>query len=146
MKKFFKFLKSKSLFVTLVIVAFFMIGLGGFLLFRSDSSDLKYEDYTIYKDLVGSIEEYDSSMTVDGHNASNNAYYITGKISSKVDKKFTVITFNLYNKKGELMGTAVSGLNELKKDKVYDFKAIALVDSKDLKKIDSYKLKSVVLG
>ena len=146
MKKFFKFLKSKSLFVTLVIVAFFMIGLGGFLLFRSDSSDLKYEDYTIYKDLVGSIEEYDSSMTVDGHSASNNAYYITGKISSKVDKEFTVITFNLYNKSGELMGTAVSGLNELKKDKIYDFKAIALVDSKDLKKIDSYKLKSVVLG
>ncbi|MDO4369613.1 MAG: FxLYD domain-containing protein [bacterium] len=146
MKKFLKFVKSKSLFVTLIIVALFMIVAGGFLLFREDSGDLKYEDYTVYKGLEGSIEEYDSSMVVDGYKASNNAYYITGKISSKADKGFSIITFNLYNKKNELMGTAVAGLNELKKDKIYDFKAIALVDGKDLKKIDSYKLKSVVLG
>ena len=123
-----------------------MIVAGGFLLFREDSCDLKYEDYTVYKGLEGSIEEYDSSMAVDGYKASNNAYYITGKISSKADKGFSIITFNLYNKRNELMGTAVAGLNELKKDKIYDFKAIALVDGKDLKKIDSYKLKSVVLG
>ena len=146
MKKFLKFVKSKSLFVTLIIVALFMIVAGGFLLFREDSGDLKYEDYTVYKGLEGSIEEYDSSMAVDGYKASNNAYYITGKISSKADKGFSIITFNLYNKRNELMGTAVAGLNELKKDKIYDFKAIALVDGKDLKKIDSYKLKSVVLG
>ncbi len=147
MKKIIKFLKEKSLIITIIIVALLMIIAGGLLLFRDNSnSDLQYEDYTIYKGLEGSIEEYDPKMVVDGYKASKNAYYITGKISSKVDKGFSVITFNLYNKKNELMGTAVAGLNELKKDKVYDFKAIALVDGKDIKKIDSYKLKSVVIG
>lgn len=140
---------------TLIIVAIILLLIIGgvvaytFLGSNSDNNEsgkLKYEDYVIYEGHKGSLEKYDPSMTVDGHTKSENAYYITGKISTKDDKEFSVITFNVYDKDDKLLGTAVAGLNELKKDVKYDFRAIALVDAKDLEKIDYYKLKSVELG
>ena len=86
------------------------------------------------------------SITVDGLNAGENAYYIRGKISAKDDKSFSVITYNLYDKDNNLLGTAVAGLNSLEKDKVYDFEAIALLEQNDLTNIDHYELESVELG
>ena len=85
-------------------------------------------------------------MTVDGYEPSNNAYYVTGKISAKEDKDFSVITFNLYDEDDNLLGTAIAGLNELKKDVVYDFKALGILKADDVEKVDHYTLESVELG
>lgn len=136
--------------VLVILIVLVIAGLALYFMLGTDndsvSKELKYEDYVIYEGHKGSLEKYDSSMTVDGHTPSENAYYITGKISTKEDKEFSVITFNLYDKDDKIIGTAVAGLNELKKNQKYDFKAIALVDAKDLSKIEYYDLKSVELG
>ena len=108
---------------------------------------ITYGDYTILRGHYGKVEKYDPSMTVEGYkNDKNNAYYITGKISAEENKSFTIITFNLYDKSNRLLGTAVAGVNELKKGNTYDFKALSLVDSSDLQRINHYRIKSIKLG
>lgn len=111
-----------------------------------NKEEMKYEAYTIYDGHVGKVEEYDPSMTVDGYNGGEKAYYITGKISARENKDYSVITFNLYDKDNNLLGTAVAGLNELEKDKIYDFKALSLIKTEDVDKVTHYELKKVELG
>ena len=156
MKKFFRKLRSffskKPVMIALVILALVAIAIAIYFIFFSTINDdnnekVVYEDYIISSNHYGKIEKYDPSNTVDGYKGDgNDAYYITGSITAKEDKNFTVITFNLYDKDNNLLGTAVAGLNELKKDKSYEFKALSLVESKDVVKIDHYKIKSVELG
>lgn len=118
-----------------------------FMFIHKDDGKLVYSDYTISAGHVGEIKEFDPSYTVDGYQGDQyRAYYITGKISAKEDKGFTVITFNLYDEKDNLVGTAVAGLNELKKGKTYDFKALSLVENVDVDRVDHYELKSIELG
>ena len=145
-----KILKKKQIIITVAII---LLIIGSVLIFLGQKKDtgnenvkIKYEDYTIYEGHKGSLEEYDPSMTVEGFKESEKAYYITGKISTKEDKEYTVITFNLYDEKDKLLGTAVAGLNELKKDEVYEFKALSIIEPEDLEKIDYYELQSVKLG
>lgn len=139
--------KKKTIIIILVVVVLLILVAGvTYYLLEIKDKDVVYNDYTVYEGTTGSLEEYDPSMTVEGLIPGKNAYYITGKISSKKTKSFSVITFELYDKKGNVLGEAVAGLNTLEKDKVYDFKAIALVNQDNLEKIDHYKLKSVKLG
>ncbi len=106
-----------------------------------------YGDYEVLSGHYGKVEKYDPSMTVEGYKGdNNNAYYITGKIKSKKDKGFTIITFNLYDKSNTLIGTAVAGVNELKEGNTYDFKALSLVNSSDMQRINHYRIKSIKLG
>ena len=44
--------------------------------------------------------------------------------------------FNLYDEDDNLLGTAIAGLNELKKDVVYDFKALGILKADDVEKVD----------
>lgn len=143
-----KLIKDKRFIAVVIVLVLVALGLVFFLgpNDNNESKKIRYEDYTIYEGHKGSLEKYNPSMTVDGFIPSDNAYYITGKISTKENKSFSVITFNLYDEKDKLLGTAVAGLNELKKDKVYEFKALGIVKPENLEKIDHYELKSVELG
>lgn len=139
--------KIKTIIIIVIILAILLIGSALIYYFiENQDKDIVYNDYTIYERTTGTLEEYDPSITVDGLNAGENAYYIRGKISAKDDKSFSVITYNLYDKDNNLLGTAVAGLNSLEKDKVYDFEAIALLEQNDLTNIDHYELESVELG
>lgn len=152
MKKFSEKLRSffskKPVMVVLVIFVLIVVAIAIYFFFiYDDNSEIVYEDYTIASGHVGKIEKYDASYTVDGYNGdTHKAYYITGNITAEEDKDFTVITFNLYDKDDNLLGTAVGGLNEVKRGKTYSFKALSLVENKDVVKIDHYKIKSIELG
>lgn len=142
-----KVFNKKTIIPIIVIAALIVISLIIYFIYKEEvPQDIVYEDYTIYSEHVGKVEEYDQSMTVDGYEPSNNAYYVTGKISAKEDKDFSVITFNLYDEDDNLLGTAIAGLNELKKDVVYDFKALGILKADDVEKVDHYTLESVELG
>ena len=142
-----KIFNKKTIVTIIVIIALLIISLIIYFIYKEDEpKNIIYEDYTIYSDHAGKIEKYDESMTVDGYEKSENAYYITGKISAKENKDFSVITFNLYDENDKLLGTAVAGLNELEKNVVYDFKALGLLKANQVEKVDHYTLKSVELG
>lgn len=138
--------KRTIIFISILLV---IVGVYIFYVHLSNKTDgeIKYKDYTILKGHSGSIEKYDPSHTVEGYSGSNDkAYYINGKITSDVDKGFTIITFNLYDENNKLLGTAVAGINKMKKDLKYDFKALSLIKGEDIEKIDHYKIKSIELG
>ena len=111
-----------------------------------ESGEIIYKDYTIASGHTGEIANYDKSYTVDGFKGGDKAYYIKGNITAGANKNFTVITFNLYDKKNNLLGTAVAGLKEIKKGKTYEFKALSLIEQKDIGKIDHYKIKNIKQG
>lgn len=148
LKKLKRFYKKKSVvIVTVVIVLLLIISLLCLTLLKEEEpSTIKYEDYTISEGHYGKIEKYDSSYTVDGYKGGNKAYYITGNITAKKDKSFTKIVFDLYDKEGKKIGTAVDGVKSLKKGKVYKFKALGIIDSKNIENIDSYKINTIELG
>ena len=146
--------KYKRLFILFVVVliVFLVLIIGkSFLNDDSDTGDnsnktdsISYNDYVIEKGHFGKFEKYDPSHSVSGYKGGNDeAYYINGKITSKIDKSFILITFNLYDKDDKLLGIAVSGLNGLQKNKTYNFKALSLIESKYNKDIDHYKLKEI---
>ena len=133
--------------ILVLIILVTVVGAAYFTLIKPKDGKITYGDYTILSGHYGKVEKYDPSITVEGYKGDNNsAYYITGKISSKQDKNFTIITFNLYDKSNKLLGTAVAGVNKLKKGNIYDFKALSLVDSSNVQRINHYKIQSVKLG
>lgn len=138
-------LEKKSFMISILVVIFIMIAVIIYCLFFTKTyGPIVYNDYTILEGHTGKIEEYNSAYAVEGYKGDGKtAYYINGKITANSSKQFTIITFNLYDKNNKLLGTAVTGLNEIKKNKVYDFKALSLVTSKDVKRIDHYKLKDI---
>lgn len=142
--------KKKLIISSVVIIALLLLGILILYLMpqneEAKDKDITYEAYTIHKGTEGKVEKYDPSMTVDGLEPGEYAYYITGKISSKEDKEFSIITFNLYDEENNLLGTAIAGLNNLEKNRIYDFKAISMVKPDEVEKIKRYELKSVELG
>lgn len=144
MKKFFS--KKPAIVGVILLVLVVIIGAIYFVFMNSDK-EIVYEDYTILEGHVGKIEKFDSSYTVEGYKGDDDsAYYITGSITADEDKDFTIITFDLYDKDDNFLGNAVGGLKEVKKGKTYDFKALSLVENKDVTKIDHYKIKSIEQG
>lgn len=148
LKKIKKIFMKKQVAVILVILACIAVAICiYFVFFNKTDKEIIYEDYKILENHEGKIEEYDKSYTVDGYKGDNSkGYYITGKIIANKDKGFTVITFDLYDKNNKLLGTAVGGLNEMKSGKTYNFKALSLIDSKDINKIAYYKIKQIKEG
>ena len=142
-----KLIKRLLIVSLILIISVIIISAIYFTLIKPKDGKIIYGDYEVLSGHYGKIEKYDPSMTVEGYKGdNNNAYYITGKIRSKENKGFTVITFNLYDKSNNLLGIAVSGVNELTKGNVYDFKALSLVNSTDMQKINHYRIKSIKLG
>ena len=139
------FLEKKYVMIVMVAIIFLMIGVIIYcLFFTNNSGKITYDDYTILEGHTGKIEQYDSSHVVEGYKGDGKtAYYINGQITASKNKHFTIITFNLYDNSDNILGTAVAGLNEVKKGKIYDFKAISLIESSNLTRIKYYKIKDI---
>ena len=141
------FFSKKPVMIGLIILALAAVLMAIYFMFIKDTSgEIIYKDYTIASGHTGEIANYDKSYTVDGFKGGDKAYYIKGNITAGANKNFTVITFNLYDKKNNLLGTAVAGLKEIKKGKTYEFKALSLIEQKDMGKIDHYKIKNIKQG
>ena len=139
-----EFVKNKYFLITAFVIVLILIVLFILSLIpKTSDKEIIYGDYTILEGHFGRIEKYDPSHAIEGYKGdTKEAYYINGKITSSVNKKFTIITFDLYNKRNKLLGTAVAGLNEVKKGKTYNFKAVSL-EKIDLNTIDHYKIKNI---
>lgn len=70
------------------------------------------------------------------------AMYITGVVrnNSGKDCSYAQITYNLYDKDGNQVGTAMDNINNLEKDGTWKFKALAFAENGD---IASYKLAEI---
>lgn len=110
---------------------------------KEKNNKIKYNEYTIYNN-KGYLDNYDKSLYVEGYNGDyDKAYYITGKLTSEKDSDFVVVIFNLYDKDDKIISTAVAGINDVKKNKEYSFKAMSLCDSKTALNVSYYKIKSI---
>ncbi len=136
------FKKLATVFIAFVIIAIVVVG--GYLFIHPKDGRIVSGDYTILKGHYGKIDTYDPAVAVEGYKGGlDKAYYVFGKIKSSKDKGFTVITFNLYDENNKLLGVAVAGLDHLKKNKAYEFKALSLTNSADMEKISYYKIKNI---
>lgn len=70
------------------------------------------------------------------------ALYISGKVKNKKgrDLNYVQVIFNLYDKDGAHIGTAIDNINSVKEDGVWKFKAIALENAED---VASWELDSI---
>lgn len=135
---------KKRIIILIVILAIIVGGVFVYFKLMYKNGDLEYGGFTVLKGHYGKVEKYDASHTVEGYKGSaDKAYYIIGKVTSKNDVGFTVITFDLYNKKDKKLGVAVAGLSKLEKGKEYNFRALSLVEGKYTNEIDHYKLNSI---
>ena len=71
------------------------------------------------------------------------AVYLSGVIKNNSGKDCTYVqvTFNLYDKDGNQIGTALDNINNLEKDGTWKFKAMGMGESGE---VDSYKLAEIV--
>lgn len=78
----------------------------------------KKEDFTIEGEVTG---DYDSAKM---------GYYIEGVIKNNTDKDKTYVqvTYNLYDKDGNQLGTALANVNNLKAGGTWKFKAMGMAD------------------
>lgn len=134
--------KNKFIIISIILVLLLAIFIISRFNIHTDGV-MTYKDYTILEGHSGKIEDYDPANAVEGYKGGKKAYYISGKINSNKNQGFVLITFNLYDKKDNLLGTAVAGVRKLKKDKPYDFKAVSLIEYEKIEKIDHYALESV---
>lgn len=136
------FKKLATIFIAFVIIAIAIVG--GYLFMHPQDGRIVSGDYTILKGHYGKIDTYDPAVAVEGYEGGiDKAYYVFGKIKASEDKRFTVITFNLYDENNKLLGNAVAGLDHLSKNKIYEFKALSLVSSADMEKISYYKINNI---
>lgn len=140
---------NKILKKILVLTAFIIIIMAiiYFRFFMNDkveaNNDIKFNNYEITEHL-GHLDKYDKTMYIEGYKGSYNyAYYITGKIKSDINNKFILITFDLLDKDNKVIGIAQAGLNNIEKNKEYDFKAISLEGEMIIQNVVGYKIKSV---
>lgn len=140
MKKIFSNKSVIAIVIILIVALLIFIFIGGN---NSMSDAMTYEDFTVLKGHLGKLEKYDKSHAIEGYKGGSEAYYIKGKVTSNKDKGFTIMTFNLYDKNDNLLGTAVATLNEVKKGKTYTFKAVSLTEKAKTKQIDHYSIESV---
>ena len=79
----------------------------------------------------------DMSTTPTSAPDSIGSTYIQGEIKNNTDKEYSYVqvTFNLYDKDGSQLGTAVDNINNLEPNATWKYKAIGLVTEK----VHSYK-------
>lgn len=107
------------------------------------NNDIKFNNYVITNH-IGNIDTYDESLYIEGYKGNYDyAYYITGKIKVDINSKFILITFDLLDKDNKVIGKAQAGLNDIEKNKEYEFKAISLEDEMTIQNVVGYKIKSI---
>ena len=140
---------NKMLKKILVITSFIIIIMAiiYFKYFMNDeiktNNDIKFNNYVITNH-IGNIDTYDESLYIEGYKGNYDyAYYITGKIKGDINSKFILITFDLLDKENKVIGKAQAGLNDIEKNKEYEFKAISLEDEMTIQNVVGYKIKSI---
>ena len=70
-------------------------------------------------------------------------FYIEGKITNNTNKDYSYaqVTFNLYDKDGAQLGTAVDNINHFEANGTWKFKAIGLTG--DSNKVKTFKLAEI---
>lgn len=94
------------------------------------NTSVNQEKFILEEGHVGSLDEY------------GVGYYINGYIKNNTNKEYSYVqvTFNLYDKDGNQLGTAVDNINNLEANGRWKFKAIALSETDS---IASYKLAEI---
>ncbi|MEG0366320.1 MAG: FxLYD domain-containing protein [Coprobacillus sp.] len=89
----------------------------------------------------GTTEEKKEDFTIEGkttgaYDSSKFAYYIEGTIKNNTDedKSYVQVTFNLFDKEGNQLGTAMTNINDLKAGGTWKFKAMGM--KKDIAKYE----------
>lgn len=144
--------KRSIILISISVILAVILGILLFSRFKNNENNIKeygkfsYENFVIQEGSTGKLNAYDKTMYIEGYKGNyDEAYYINGVLNSKneLKQKFVVITFNLYDKKGNLLGEAIAGVSNVEKDKEYSFKAISLTTTEDAKKVYRYDLKKI---
>ena len=116
----------------------------------NSSSDTQQEQSREEKNDKEEDEEDEEENLVDGFEVVESfteerdefALYISGKVKNKKgrDLNYVQVIFNLYDKDGAHIGTAIDNINSVKEDGVWKFKAIALENAED---VASWELDSI---
>ncbi len=86
------------------------------------------------------VEKFSLSSDTAGYN-EGTAFYIVGGVRNNLDKQYSYVqvTFNLYNKDGAQVGTAMDNINNLEPNGIWKFKAMGIVGEE----VDTYKLTDI---
>lgn len=144
--------KKNIIIIVISLIVFLSLIVGLYFIFLKNNNMIKsntiiYGDFIILNGNKGELLEYDKTTYIEGYKGSYDiAYYINGSIknNSTSTYKFIIITFNLYDKNNNNLGTAVCGLENVVGNQTYKFKAMSLTTTNDAKKVTSYKLKSII--
>jgi hypothetical protein len=136
--------KKKLIYIIVAVIVVISLALGVYLILNENKSDFKeYNEFKIY-DTKGEYKDYDNTLFVDGYTGSyDKAYYIEGELTSEKAYEFAIITFNLYDKKGNLLGIAQAGINDIIKDTKVSFKALSLTTTKQAEQVKRYEIKEI---
>ena len=108
---------------------------------KKKTDNITINGVTVYKDMKGSIEEYDDTMYIEAYEGNyEKAYYITGTLNSEKDYDNMILVFDVKDRKGKVIGAAIAGINGVKKGGDYTFKALSTVKEGKLNKIHSFTL------
>lgn len=125
-------------FIILPMLAF--IGFIAYSIFTNYETELIEEgNYTI----IDKSLKIDNSLVKGFYDKDTDTYYVTGSISNTDDEcyNYVNISYNVYDKEGDLLGTANAYIDNLGKGQTWKFKAYYTdIDSKD---VVSYKLNTV---
>jgi len=141
MKKSVKKIASITLIVVVLVILCMLIYKAFMPKTKNLTGKTTINEVTIYENTKGEIEDYDETMYIEGYKGKyKKAYYITGTIVSDVYYNDVIITFNVKDKEGNVIGSAVAGLTNVQKGKKYSFKALSTVKESNLNKIHSYEV------
>ena len=129
-----------SIFMVLPVLVF--IGITAYFIFSDyDETGIVEEgSYTIIDDSF----KLDNTTVKGFYDKESDTYYITGTIKNTLEdesRNYVNISYNVYDKDGDLLGTANAYIDNLGKGQTWKFKAYySDIDSKD---VVSYKLDKV---
>lgn len=121
-----KKLKHTGLYIFLGIIAFIIL----IVAVSGGGSSVPEEKFTL---LDGSKGYYDGTIS----------YYIEGSIKNNTDKKYSYVqvTFILYDKDGNQLGTAMDNANDIEPNATWKFKAMDMTGYAS--QVASYKLSEI---
>lgn len=140
--------KKKIIMICISVLVLVLVCIGIYKAFSKGEGekreDVVINDVKIYKNLEGTIEEYDKTMYVEGYQGNyEKAYYISGELRPDKDYANLLILFDVKDKKDNVIGTAIAGLTDVKKGGDYNFKALSTVKESDLDKIHTFEVSDI---
>lgn len=124
--------------IGLVFLAFIIFGAIGAALGGGNETEKTPSGEIVVKDDL--TIEGDITETKDTY-----SLYFEGIVKNNTNKEmsYASITFNLYDKDGNLLGTAIDNINNLKAGGTWKFKAMSFLTSDQTKEVASWELEEV---